>query len=318
MELVKNNRVYSLLGQRGTFGTVLTEMAESNDRIVAISADLTRVSGLEKFSEKYPERFYNIGIAEENLIGFAAGFADAGKIPFATTFANFAALRANEFVRHFMAYMKCNVKLVGLGSGFAMELFGTTHYALEDVAVLRSMPNLTILSPCDCMETAKCVLEAIDIDGPVYIRLSGRMNNPIVNKADYEFQVGKAIELRQGTDAVIYATGSMVSVALKAAKILEKEDIFVKVVNIHTIKPIDRDIIVDNKDMPFIVSIEEHSKDGGMGSAIAEVLSEQKTHGRLMRMGTCDRYLMAGQYEYMLEQHGLTAENLAKAVKENI
>ena len=318
MDLVKNNRVYSLLGQRGTFGTVLTDLAEQNDNIVAISADLTRVSGLEKFSEKYPERFYNIGIAEENLVGFAAGFSDAGKIPFATTFANFAALRANEFVRHFMAYMKCNVKLVGLGSGFAMELFGTTHYALEDVAVLRSMPNLTILSPCDCMETAKCVLEAIDIDGPVYIRLSGRMNNPIVNKADYEFQVGKAIELRTGTDAVIYATGSMVSVALKAAKILEKEDIFVKVVNIHTIKPIDRDIIVDNKDMPFIVSIEEHSKDGGMGSAIAEVLSEQETHGRLMRMGTCDRYLMAGQYEYMLEQHGLTAESLARAVKENI
>jgi len=157
MQYTKNNRKWSLLGQRGTFGNVLYEIASKDERIVAISADLTRASGLAKFSKQLPERFINAGIAEESAIGLAAGIADSGKIPFVATFANFATLRANEFVRHFMAYMGCNVKLVGLASGFEMELFGTTHYGVEDIAAVRSFPGLTILSPSDCMELVKCM-----------------------------------------------------------------------------------------------------------------------------------------------------------------
>lgn len=318
MDYIKNNRMLSLLGQRGTFGTVLNEVAKDNDKIIAMSADLARVSGLDGFIRNYPERYINVGIAEENAIGMAAGIADSGKIPFITTFSNFAVLRANEFVRHFMSYMNCNVKLVGLASGFAMELFGTTHYGLEDISVIRSMPNITILSPSDALEVAKCVEASVELDGPVYLRLSGKMNNPIVHKADYDFKIGKALVEREGDSCVVFATGSMVSVALKAAKELEKEDINVKVINIHTIKPIDRECILANRDKKLMISIEEHSHIGGLGTAISEILTEEGYSGRLLRIGTGDRYKKAGTYEYMLEQHGLTVSNLIDNIKNNI
>ena len=157
MDYEKSNRALARQGQRGTFGTVLHEIAKSNDRVIAVTADLTRVSGLERFFKDYPSQSLNIGIDEQNLVAFAAGMADEGYVSFATTFANFVALRANEFVRHFMAYMQCNVKLIGLGSGFSMELFGNMHYGIEDIAVLRSMPNIVILSPADAMEVGKYV-----------------------------------------------------------------------------------------------------------------------------------------------------------------
>lgn len=318
MDYEKNNRMLALLGQRGTFGTVLSEIAETNKNIVALSADLARVSGLDKFIKNYPERYLNVGIAEENAVGMAAGIADAGKIPFVTTFSNFATMRANEFVRHFMSYMECNVKLIGLGSGFAMELFGTTHYGLEDIAVLRSMPNLTILSPSDCMEVAKCVEACVDIKGPVYLRLSGKMNNPMVHRKDYEFEVGKSIVEHEGSACVVYATGSMVYTAIKAAKELEKEDISVKVINMHTIKPADEKTILENRDKPLIISIEEHSRIGGLGTLISEVLAENGYAGKFIRLGTSDYYKKAGTYEYMLEQHGLTVSNLIDNIKSNI
>ncbi|HBI62946.1 MAG TPA: transketolase [Lachnospiraceae bacterium] len=318
MDYVKNNRMLALLGQRGTFGTVLCGLAGSNEKIVALSADLARVSGLDKFIKKYPDRYLNVGIAEENAVGMAAGIADSGKIPFLTTFSNFAVMRANEFVRHFMSYMNCNVKLVGLGSGFAMELFGTTHYGLEDIAVIRSLPNITILSPSDCMEAAKCVEASMDIEGPVYLRLSGKMNNPIIHRQDYDFVVGRAIEEHKGSACVVFATGSMVSTAVKAAEELDKEGIGVKVVNMHTIKPFDRNVVISNRDKKVMISIEEHSKIGGLGTAVSEVLTDEGYDGRLIRMGTDDVYKKAGTYEYMLGQHGLTVSNLVKTVKDNM
>ena len=318
MELVKNNRMYALLGQRGTFGTILDELAKDNPKVMALTADLTRTSGLERFAADYPNRFMNVGIAEEYAIGVAAGLADKGKIPFFTTFSNFATLRTNEFVRHFMAYMNCNVKLVGLGSGFSMELFGNTHYGLEDIAALRSFPNIEILSPADCMEVAKCVEYCVNHKGPVYLRLSGRMNNPVVNTIDYEFRVGKGIVFRDGSDAIVFATGSMVAVALKAAKEAAKRGLSIKVVNIHTIKPLDEELVIANKNMPLIVTMEEHSRVGGLGSAVAEVLADCGSHGKLIRLGTRDEYLKAGRYEYMLAQHGLTADDLVQTINNNL
>lgn len=318
MDYVKNNRVFSLLGQRGTFGTVLKELAAENEKIIALSADLTRTSGLEQFAAMYPDRMYNVGIAEENAVGMAAGLADRGFIPFVTTFANFATMRANEFVRHFMSYMKCNVKLVGFGSGFAMELFGNTHYGLEDVSVLRAMPNLTILSPADGMEVAKAVDYAANHEGPMYIRLSGKMNNPIIHKRDYDFIPGKAIRLQEGESAVIFATGTMVSVALKGAKLLEEQGMHVSVYDAHTIKPIDYEAILREKDKPIIVSIEEHCAVGGLGSAVAEVLAGQPKHGKLIRLGTGDRYEQAGTFDYMLQVHGLTPEGVFSTIEKEI
>lgn len=314
MDLVRNNRILSLLGQRGAFGAVLHDLAKTDDKIVALAGDLTRVAGLEHFADDFPERFINAGIAEQNMLGLAAGIADAGRVPFAATFANFAALRANEFARHFMAYMRCNVKLVGFCGGFAIELFGTTHYGLEDVAALRSMPNLTILSPCDCMEVAKCVEYCTSSTGPVYLRLTGKLNAPMINKCDYNLEVGRGIKLREGCDAVIYATGSVVFNALKAAEMLSDAGIDTVVINMHTLKPIDEELIVRHKDVSLIVSVEEHSVVGGLGSAVAEVLAVYHEHGRLIAIGTDDTYLHAGSYEYMLEQHGLTAAQICARI----
>ena len=318
MEYIKNNRVYSLLGQRGTFGTVLKDLAAENEKIIALSADLTRTSGLEQFAVSYPDRMYNVGIAEENAVGMAAGLADQGMIPFVTTFANFATLRANEFVRHFMAYMKCNVKLVGLGSGFAMELFGNTHYGLEDIGAIRSMPNLTIFSPADGLEVAKCVDYAANHIGPMYIRLSGKMNNPMVHNQDFDFVPGKAIKLVDGDDAVIFATGSMVSASLKASKKMADAGIYVAVYDVHTIKPFDIDAVIENKDKPLIVSVEEHCVTGGLGSSIAEVLSSQTRHGKLLRLGTGDEYKAAGNYNYMLQVHRLTPDGISSVIENEI
>lgn len=318
MDYVKNNRMLSLLGQRGAFGTVLHGLARENEKIMAVSADLVRTSGLERFFEEYPDRCVNLGIAEQNALGFAAGLADAGRVPFVTTFSTFATMRANEFARHFMAYMQCNIKLVGLGSGFAMELFGTTHYGLEDIAVLRSFPNIRIFSPADCLELAKCVCYAAESNGPAYIRLSGGMNQPIVYRKDYRFEAGIGCVLREGTDAVIFATGTMVSVAQTAAKKLGQDGISLKVINIHTIRPLDEALIRENRGYPLIITIEEHNRTGGLGSAVAEVLCEETAHGKVVRMGTGDSYKKAGAYGYMLAQHGLTVDGVVNTVKENL
>lgn len=316
MDFRRTARTYSLLGQRGTFGVALRELASRDARIVALSCDLTRTAGLERFAEDYPDRVYNVGIAEENAIGMAAGMADEGYVPFVTTFSNFAALRANEFVRHFMAYMKCNVKLVGFGAGFAMEFFGNTHYGLEDVAVLRSMPNLTILSPADCVEVAKCIEWAASNDGPVYIRLSGKMNNPMVHRNDFDFVAGKAIRLQAGDGVSIIATGSMVNVAMMAAKALRDEGIEAAVYDFHTIKPLDEMMIREAAQAPVVVTVEEHCLAGGLGTAVAEVLASGLGHGRLVRLGAGDAYMRAGSYEYMLACHGLTTQNLVATVKD--
>lgn len=315
MDYKRNIRMWSLLGQRGTLGMVLNEFAKEDERIYALTADLCKTSGLSTFAKNYPERFLNIGIAEQNLIGVAAGIADEGKIPFVTTFANFATLRANEFVRHFMSYMKCNVKLVGLGAGFAMELFGNTHYGVEDISVIRSMPNITILSPADCVEVVKCVEFSIEHQGAVYLRLTGKMNHPIVYKNDYEFEVGKGIVLEEGKDIVLYATGSMVSCALQTATLLNREGISVKVINIHTVKPIDEELILQNKNYALIVTLEEHSKIGGLGSAVDEVLIRCNTHGKVLNLGIEQGFKKAGDYEYMLKQNRLTPELIKEDIK---
>lgn len=318
MDYIKNNRVFSLLGQRGTFGMVLKELAAENKSLVALSADLTRASGLEQFAAAYPDRFYNVGIAEENAVGMAAGMADQGMVPFVSTFANFATLRANEFVRHFMAYMKCNVKLVGLGSGFSMEFFGNTHYGLEDVAAIRAMPNLMIFSPADGLEVAKCVDYAASHDGPMYIRLSGKMNNPVIHRKNFNFIPGNILRLAEGDDIVIFATGSMVSQALKAGRQLSEKGIHAAVYDCHTIRPFDINTVIENKDRKLIVSVEEHCVTGGLGSSIAEVLSTQTSHGKLLRLGTGDQYKAAGDYDHMLQIHGLTADGITNSIIKEI
>jgi transketolase len=307
-----------MLGQRGAFGTALTELAAKNEKIVALSADLCNTAGLDRFQKAYPDRLINVGIAEQNMIGVAAGIADSGYVAFAATFANFAALRACEQVRHFLGYMQCNVKLIGFGAGYAMEFFGNTHYGIEDIAALRAIDNLIILSPSDGLSVVKCVEAAAQINAPIYIRLTGGMNTPIIYKEDFDFSIGKAVELKSGKEVAIFASGRVVSNAVEAAKILEKESISAAVFDLHTIKPLDTQTIVNiSTEKKLIVSVEEHSVFGGVGSAIAETLSSHSNTPPLLRLGI-DRYRKAGDYEYMIERAGLKSEQIANAIKQKL
>ncbi|MCW2483735.1 transketolase family protein, partial [Candidatus Symbiopectobacterium sp. NZEC135] len=213
-------RSWSMLGSRGTFGVTLLELAQQHDNLVALSADLGKSSGLDRFNTTYPERFFNAGIAEQNMVGMAAGLAAGGYVPFVTSFANFLTMRAGEQVRHNLGYMNENVKLVGLACGLATGMFGATHHGIEDIAAIRSISNITILSPADCTETVKMTEAALNHNGPVYLRLTGNMRAPTVYKDDYELTIGQAISLREGADISIVATGTMVHFALKAAELL--------------------------------------------------------------------------------------------------
>jgi transketolase len=311
-------RTLSMLGQRGAFGVTLDNFANDNTDIFALSADLKNTSGLDRFAKNHPDRFVNVGIAEQNLIGIAAGLADSGFNVFASTFANFAALRACEFVRHFMGYMKSPIKLVGFGAGYAMEFFGNTHYGIEDISALRAISNLTVISPADGLETVKVVEALSRFNQPVYLRLTGMSNIPIVYKNDYDYQIGKAIDLKSGKDVCLIACGSMVAYALKAADLLVGEGISCAVLNMHTIKPLDETSITAHSDNKLIVTVEEHSTIGGLGSAVAECLSEKANTPRLLRLGISPGYKKAGGYKYMLEQNGLTAEQIADSIRKNI
>jgi transketolase len=310
-------RGLSRLGPRGTFGVALLAAAEENDRVVALTADLAITAGMERFRVQMPERFINVGIAEQNLVGVASGLADDGWIPFAVTFANFAAMRSCEFVRHHLGYMQQNVKVVGIGAGFAMGQFGTTHYSLEDVAVLRAIPNLTIISPADCSEVYEAVQALSVSSSPVYLRLSGVPSMPIVPQGGTEFRIGRARILRVGSDVTLIATGSMVAVALRAADLMEGQALSVGVVNMHTLKPIDAHALDDLVGQTgALVTVEEHSVLGGLGGAVAEVVGARRGAPPVLRLGVGDMFPKVGSYEYALEQCGLTDQSIAKAVVE--
>ena len=308
-------RMWSMLGSRGTFGVALTDAARLNQGILALSADLCNTSGLDRFRSAYPTRFINAGIAEQNMLGVAAGLAATGFVPFATTFANFAALRACEQVRHYLGYMQENVKLVGFGAGFAMGMFGVTHFALEDVAALRSIYNLTIISPADGMEIVKATNAMAVTCGPVYLRLAGVANAPIVYTEDYDFTIGKAVSLREGKDVAIIATGSMVHPSLKAAELLASHGIGAAVADMHTIKPLDGAAVERFMNHQLLVTVEEHSVMGGLGTAIAEHIAPLRNFPPLLRLGVAPGYPHVGDYPYMLEVCGLTAPKIADRIR---
>lgn len=309
-----NIRTWSRLGSCGAFGLAALELPERDDSVVMLTADLCFYSGLDRFKAKFPERLYNFGIAEQNLIGVAAGMAKEGLNPFATTYATFATTRCCDQVRVNMGYMQLGIKLVGLTSGLSVGILGATHMSFEDIAIMRSIPNITILSPADCTETVKATLAATQFDGPIYLRLTGVMGNPIVYREDYEYEIGKAITIKEGTDISIIATGTMVHYSLKATKLLEEKGISCQVVDMHTIKPIDKDAIYKACNNKMIVTVEEHSVIGGLGSAVAECLTGKTSRPPQLIIGISDEYKHAGSYDYLLDQYGLTAEIIAENI----
>lgn len=300
---------------RQSYGEALLELGKKNEKVVVLDADLAGATKTNIFAKEIPERFFDMGIAEQDMIGTAAGFATCGKIPFASTFAVFATGRVYDQIRNSVCYPNLNVKICATHCGITVGEDGATHQMLEDINLMRGLPNMTVISPADDVEAKWAVEEAARINGPVYIRF-GRAATPIIYDANYEFKLGKAIQFGDGEDVTIFATGMMVAESLKAKEELEKEGIKVRVVDIHTIKPIDKDIIIKcAKETKKLISIEEHSIIGGLGTAISEVLVENYP-AKLVRMGMKDCFGKSGKAQELLEYFGLTSKEIIEKVKE--
>lgn len=303
---------------RESFGEAVTELAAEYPDVVVLDADLAAATKTGIFKKKYPERFFDCGIAECNMIGVAAGLATCGKIPFAASFAMFSAGRAFEQVRNSVGYPKLNVKVVGSHAGISVGEDGATHQCCEDIALMRTIPGMVILNPSDHYEMKAAVRAAIEHKGPCYIRLGRLAVESINNNDDYHFELGKGILLREGTDITIVATGLMVAEAVKAAKALEAEGISAEVINIHTIKPLDEEIILNSaKKTGHVVTVEEHNIIGGLGEAVAAVLSE-KCPTPVTRIGVNDVFGHSGPAVDLLKEFGLSAEHIAEVVREKL
>lgn len=302
---------------RAAYGEAVTKIGATNDKIIVLDADLSGATQTKLFKKEFPDRFYNVGIAEENLMGVAAGLAYQGFIPFASTFAVFGTGRAFEIVRNQIAYVNLNVKLALTHAGISVGEDGGSHQSVEDIALMRALPNMTVIVPCDAIETEKAVKAAAEYVGPVYLRLA----RPVVEdvtKAEDKFEIGKAQVLKDGKDACIIACGLMVGKALDAANELTKNGIDTAVVNMHTIKPLDKETILKfNEKCKIIVTVEEHSVIGGLGSAVAEVIAG-KNGAKFAMVGVEDKFGHSGNPDKLFEEYGLTKDNIIKKVKENI
>lgn len=303
---------------RESYGEALTELAEKYPELVVLDADLAAATKTGIFKKSYPERFFDCGIAEANMMGVAAGLAASGKIPFASTFAMFAAGRAFEIVRNSIGYPGLNVKIGATHAGISVGEDGATHQCNEDIALMRTIPGMTIINPADDVEARAAVEAAILHKGPVYMRF-GRLAAPVFNdKSTYKFELGKGITLREGKDVTIIATGLMVSEALAASEKLKEDGISAGVINIHTIKPIDKDIICNAaRNTGMLVTVEEHSIIGGLGSAVAEVVAECAPVP-VIRIGVNDEFGHSGPAVDLLREFGLCSDNIVKKVKEAI
>lgn len=299
---------------RQSYGEALLELGKENKNVVVFDADLSTATKTNLFAKEFPDRFFDMGIAEQNMISTAAGIATCGKIAYASTFAVFAAGRAYDQIRNSVCYPKLNVKICATHAGITVGEDGATHQMLEDISMMRTLPNMTVISTSDDIETKWAVKEISKINGPVYLRLS-RLATPVIYNEDQKFEIGKAIQIGDGTDATIFATGVTVSEALKAQEQLKENGIDVRVVDIHTIKPIDRDIIIKcAKETKKLISIEDHNVIGGLGSAISEVLTDE-CPTKLIRLGINDTFGKSGNAVELMEYFGITAERIIENVK---
>ncbi len=302
------------IATRDAYGEALAELGAVNENVVVLEADLSKSTKTNDFKKVYPERFFNMGIAEQNLLGTAAGFAAAGKIPFASSFAVFATGRAYDQIRNSIAYPNLNVKIAATHAGLTVGEDGGSHQMLEDVALMRALPNMTVIVPADGVETKQAVMAAAAYEGPVYIRM-GRPKVPVLFGDDYKFEIGKGVVLKEGTDVTLVGTGIMVSKAMEAAELLAAEGISAAVVNISTIKPLDVELIVAQAQKTgAVVTCEEHNIYGGLGSAVAEVLVENHPVP-MARVGVEDKFGESGLPDELLEKYGLTAANIEEKAK---
>lgn len=296
---------------RQSYGEALVELGKKNNKIVVFDADLSSATKTNLFAKEFPKRFFDMGIAEQNMISTAAGISTCGKIPYASTFAVFAAGRAYDQIRNSVCYPNLNVKICATHAGITVGEDGATHQMIEDISLMRTLPNMTVISTSDDIQTKWAVEEISKIEGPVYLRLS-RLATPIIYDENQKFEIGKAIQIGDGIDGTIFATGVTVSEALKAQEILKDNGIEVRVVDIHTIKPIDKEIIIKcAKETYKLISIEDHNIIGGLGSAISEVLTDEYPK-KLVRLGVKDTFGKSGKAEDLLKFFGITSKSIVE------
>ena len=301
---------------RAAYGEALAELGKVNDKVVVLDADLSKSTMTATFQKAFPDRFFNIGIAEANMVDMAAGMSTMGLIPFCSTFAMFGAGRVYEQIRNSIAYPRLNVKLCMSHAGVSVGEDGASHQCLEDLALMRVIPGMTVICPADANETRKAVFAAAEMEGPVYIRLA-RLATPVFEE-DYPFEIGKANVLREGADVAVFATGLMVSEALKAADLLAAQGVSAAVINVHTVKPIDSDCVTEwARKCGRVVTVEEHSVIGGLGDAVAGVLMG-KVDCAFRKIGVQDQFGQSGKAWEVLAEYGLTAPQIAESIKEMV
>lgn len=299
---------------RKVVASALVDLGEKNNKITFISCDSSKGASGDPFRQKFPERHFEFGIAEQSSMGTAAGMAITGKIPFITAYVPFITMRCFEQIRDDVCKTNLNVNIIGNNCGFSVSTLGPTHTALEDAAVLKVIPNMTIISPCDGPEYREAIFAASEIDGPVYIR-AHRQKAKRINNDDYKIDVGKGVVLKEGKDVTIISNSTMVSNSLEAAKILESIGINAEVINMHTLKPIDSDLVIKSSEKTKkIVTVEEHSIVGGLGSSVADVLIKNNPV-KMEMIGTNDLFAIVGKYDELLDYYGLTPEKISKKVK---
>ena len=316
---LKKIELWSKIGARATLGIAILEIEKDYDNLYVLTCDVSTSAGLDRFRKLKPDKYLEVGISEQNLISIASALSSEGFQVITTTFSPFQTMRCLEQIKVNLGYMKSKIIMIGLASGLVLGNLGFTHCSIEDIGVLRSIPNITIVSPADGFEVIKALQASLNYKESVYIRLTGGTNLKQIYKNDYSFSIGKAIKLQDGKDIVIFASGVSVGYSLEAAEILQKSGITSTVVNMHTVKPIDKDCIIkETKSKKLIVTVEEHNIIGGLGSAIAEILVNLDQKAKLLNIGINDKYCKSGSYQFLLKNYGLTTDKIVNNIKKNL
>ncbi len=311
-------KIWSSIGTRATFGIAALELAKEHKDLIVVTSDVSTSAGLDRFRKTLPNQYIDVGIAEQNMMGIAAGLASENFQVITTTFTPFQTARCCEQIKVNLGYMKNKVCMVGLASGLALGTLGYSHCSIEDIGMLRSIPNINIISPADGLETVKSLQAALISKNSCYIRLTGTANNKIINNNDYDFKIGKSIKLKDGEDITIFCNGAIIGECLKASELFDEKGLSCKVVNMHTIKPIDEEAIVNSLNSKIIITVEEHNIIGGLGSAVSEIKSKFSKSPPQIVFGINDKYSKAGEYGYLKIKHGLNAENIVTTALKNI
>lgn len=311
----RNTKLWPNLGMRATFGLIALELAKLDEKLMILTGDVSTSAGLDRFRKNFSDKYIDVGIAEQNLIGIAAGLSSEGYNVFTTTFAPFQTMRCLEQIKVNLGYMNQKVCMVGLASGLVLGNLGYTHCCIEDIGALRSIPNLEIVSPADTTELARALLEFYNTKNSMYIRLTGSSNTPLIFDQNYEFKIGQSKTVKKGSDIALISTGTMLKTALNTAEILEKSKISAEVVNFSSIKPIDRKKITEiGKKFNLAATIEEHNIIGGLGSAVSECLSSENLKTKQLFFGINDKYTKGGEYQFLLSKFNLEAEKISKMI----